>query len=79
MTRFTVHSGKRYAARIELPFFEAIGASNDDIADRFTAAGFKEVHVTGTGTERIAHGLWAGEDASAELPSQITEVKELTA
>jgi hypothetical protein len=78
MAKYTVHMGKRYAARIALSFFEAL-ASNDEIAKRLIDVGFIDVKVTGNGEERIAHGTWVGDDQTAELPEQITEVKELEA
>lgn len=75
--KYTCHKGKRYAARISLGVFEQF-ASNDLIVKKFQDAGFHDVNVHGEGAERIAHGTWTGDDASAEMPSQITEVKEIT-
>src|SRR5262245_53553071 len=44
MATFTVRQGKRYRARIELGWLEAL-ASNELIADKLRAAGFSEVTV----------------------------------
>ena len=77
MAKYTVHKGKRYAARIELTMIESF-ASNADIATRLIKSGFTNVNVTGSGSERVAHGTWVGEDTTADMPSQITEVKELS-
>jgi len=74
--KYTVETGKRYAARVSLSWIESV-ASNDMIAEKFEAAGFEQVNVTGSGSERIARGTWNKESASAELPSQITEVAEI--
>jgi len=73
---YTVHQGKRYAARIYLNLFESM-ASNEEIARRFRLVGFIGVSVDGSGSERIARGLWVGDTTTTKLPSQIVEVKEL--
>ena len=47
------------------------------IADRLRAAGFSEVDVEGTGASRSAQALWANDDATAEMPSQVLSVTEI--
>ena len=73
---FTVHKGKRYEAAIHLGLFESV-ASNDAVAEKFRAAGFTDVAVTGSGHSRTAVGTWPGEDATAPLPSEVTSVRVL--
>lgn len=75
--KITVKQGHRYAGRIKLGMFERI-ASNDLIAKKFKDVGFDEVTVTGSGSERIARGRWTGEDTTADMPSQVVEVKDLS-
>jgi hypothetical protein len=76
MAAFTVYQGKRYRATISLGMLERF-ASNDVIAERLRAAGFREVSVTGSGSERLAEALWPSADTSAELPKQISRIVEL--
>lgn len=76
MGTFTVRRGRRYRATISLGLVESF-ASNDLIADRLRGAGFDQVQVSGSGASRFAEGLWPGEDATAELPQQITAVTEI--
>jgi hypothetical protein len=76
MAAFTVRQGKRYRASISLGLVERF-ATNEIIADRLRTAGFSDISVTGSGASRLAEALWAGADASAELPKQITQVVEL--
>jgi len=76
MATFTVRQGKRYRATISLGSLER-WASNDTIAERLRAAGFSEVSVSGSGATRMAEGVWPAADASAEMPSQITQVTEI--
>lgn len=75
MPTFTVRQGKRYRATISLGWLER-WASNETIAGKLLEAGFSEVVVTGAGAGREAEGLWLGPDATAEMPSQITQVTE---
>jgi len=75
MAKFTVRSGRRYRAAIQLGWLERL-ADNETIAARLRAAGFAEVIVSGSGAHRTAEALWPGADASAPLPPQITEVVE---
>ena len=70
---FTVRQGRRYRAHVRLGFFEKL-ASNAAVAEKFKAAGFAHVEVVGEGAERWAFGTWTGPDATAELPSEITDV-----
>lgn len=78
MGAFTVRRGRRYRATISLGLLESF-AGNELIAARLRSAGFADVSVIGAGATRHAEGLWPQEDASAELPSQITEVTEIEA
>jgi hypothetical protein len=71
-----VKQGKRYKAQISLGIFEQI-ASNEMIAGLFEKAGFSDVTVTGSGAIRHAEGLWAGADATAEMPPQIISATEI--
>ena len=76
MPKFTVRRGRRYQATLSLGLLESF-ASNDMVADRLRAAGFSEVDVEGTGASRSAQALWANDDATAELPSQVLSVTEI--
>jgi hypothetical protein len=78
MAAFTVRRGRRYRATISLGLLESF-ADNGLIADRLHDAGFTDVTVEGSGVTRHADGLWPNDDASAELPSQITAVTEIEA
>jgi hypothetical protein len=77
MAQFTVRQGKRYRATITLSWLES-WASNDAIAEKLRAVGFADVSVTGSGYTRIGEATWPGPDTTAEMPSQLAEVKELT-
>jgi hypothetical protein len=76
MTSFTVRRGRRYRARISLGLFEQL-AGNQVIAEKLRSAGFADVSVTGSGATRVAEASWVKDDASAALPSQVTEVDEI--
>ena len=76
MASFTVQQGKRYRASIVLGWIERL-ASNELIASKLTAAGFTEVHVSGSGGVRQAEALWPNADHSGELPAQIAEIAEV--
>jgi hypothetical protein len=76
MATFTVQQGKRYRASIKLGWLES-WAGNETIADKLREAGFAEVKVTGSGSERMAEALWPKENATAEMPPQITGVIEI--
>jgi hypothetical protein len=73
---FAVHKGRRYRAAISLGWVERF-ATNEMIAQRLRDAGFSEVLVVGSGGTREAKALWSGEDAAAEIPSQISSIDEL--
>lgn len=73
MTRFTVQKGKRYRARINLGLFQSV-ASNDMVADKFREIGFADVVVSGSGRTRRATGVWPHDDASAEIPSEVSDI-----
>jgi hypothetical protein len=76
LPQFTVKRGRRYQATLSLGLLESF-ASNDMVADRLRAAGFSEVDVEGTGASRSAQALWANDDATAEMPSQVLSVTEI--
>lgn len=76
MAVFTVRQGRRYRATITLGWIER-WASNDMIAEKLTAAGFSDVSVSGSGATRTAEASWPGPDITEEMPSQITEVRDL--
>jgi hypothetical protein len=73
---FTVRKGRRYRATIVLGFFEQV-ASNDTIAAMLGDAGFSDVAVSGSGSRRSAEALWAGDDTTADMPSQIVSAVEI--
>jgi len=73
MATFTVKQGKRYRATISLGLVERL-ASNDMIADRLRAAGFTDITVSGSGATRVAEAFFFNDTATAEMPSQITDV-----
>ncbi len=73
---YTVKKGKRYAARVDLGLVESF-VDNEEIVKRLVDAGFVDVKVTGSGSERIAHGTWTKDDATGVIPHQVTEIKEL--
>ena len=77
MAVFTVRQGGRYRATLTLGWLER-WASNDLIAEKLRAAGFSDITVAGSGWTRIAEASWPGPDTTAEMPSQITEVTDLT-
>ncbi len=62
-----------YQAEIELGFFES-AASNSMISGKLEDAGFTEVTVSGSGSDRTAKGRWAGETRNVELPDQVKRI-----
>jgi hypothetical protein len=64
MAIYTVYKGRRYRATITL-------------ADKFREVGFTEVEVSGAGRNRLGKGLWPQEDATAEIPDEITSISEI--
>lgn len=77
MAVFTVRQGGRYRATVTLGWLER-WATNDLIVEKLHAAGFSDISVTGSGWTRVAEASWPGPDTAAEMPSQITEVIDLT-
>lgn len=73
MPRFTVQKGKRYQARISLGLLQSV-ASNAMVADKFREVGFTDVVVTGSGSTRVAEGVWPHDDTSAEIPSEVSDI-----
>jgi len=78
MATFTVRRGRRYRATITLDWLER-WVDNETIAEKLHAAGFTEVNITGAGDTRQAAALWPKPDATAEMPSQVSEVSEIPA
>ncbi len=77
MVSYDLKRGRRYAATISLGFVERL-ADNETIAEKFRAAGFSDVTVTGSGNVRQAEGVWAADDIMpATVPSQVTEITEI--
>jgi len=54
-------------------------ASNDLVAQKFRELGFSDVRVSGKGSTRRAEALWPARDASAEIPTQIKSITEISA
>jgi hypothetical protein len=75
MATYTVRKGRRYRATIALGLLQSV-ASNDMIADRFREAGFADVEVKGSGRTRSGHALWPHDDASADIPDEITRLRK---
>jgi hypothetical protein len=68
--------GKRYRAHLSLGWLERV-ASNVDVREKLEAAGFVDVNVVGSGSDRWAFGTWPGEDMlGAEMPDEIVDVEE---
>ncbi len=76
MAKFTVRKGRRYRATIKLTGLKR-WAGNDTIAGIFRNVGFTQVKVEGDGGTRIAEGLWSLDDASADIPPEVTQVIEI--
>lgn len=74
---FTVKHGTTYKAQLTLSWFESF-ASDDMIASKFEALGFKDVVVSGDGETRYAQGIWLGPDETVPLTDEhivsVTEV-----
>ena len=73
MPTFSVRQGARYRATIVLGWVER-WATNEAIAVKLRSAGFVDVIVEGSGGVRQAEALWSLPDATAELPTQISDV-----
>ncbi len=73
MPRYTVEQGKRYRAKVSLGLLQSV-ASNEMVAEKFREVGFTDVTVNGAGRTRVAEGLWPHEDASAEVPDEVTGI-----
>jgi len=71
--RFIVQKGKRYQAKINLGLLQSV-ASNDMVADKFREVGFTDVVVSGSGSSRVAEGVWPHDDASAEIPGEVSNI-----
>jgi hypothetical protein len=67
---------QKYKATLHLGFLESI-ATNPMVEEKFTAVGFTNVVVTGTGAVRTAIGTWPKENQEAEIPNQITKIEKL--
>jgi hypothetical protein len=75
---FTLQAGKRYKATVTLGFVERL-ASNDTIAEKFRAAGFTDVEVTGEGGTRYAEGVWNADNIRPTYPAQISDISLVVA
>jgi transketolase N-terminal domain/subunit len=74
-----IKNGKKYQANIILNWAESF-AGNATIKSKLEAVGFKDVKVSGVDYNRVAEGIWVGDDiddATELLPEQIREVKEI--
>ena len=69
-------TGKNYRAKVTLSALEAL-FSNSVIESKLRSAGFQKVSDTGTGKAREAVGQWNGQSQSVEIPSQLSDVKEV--
>ncbi len=77
MASYTLKRGRRYAATISLGFVERL-ADNETIAEKFRAAGFSDVTVTGSGNIRHAEGVWSADDIMpSSVPEQVTDMSEI--
>ncbi len=76
MAVFMVRQGRRYRATLSLGMLESL-AANELIAEKLRSAGFDEVSVEGGGRMRVATARWPNQDASAPMPSQISDVTEI--
>lgn len=73
MPRFTVERGRRYKAKINLGLLQSV-ASNDLVADKFRELGFTDVAVSGSGRTRYAEGVWPKENATADVPDEVSDI-----
>jgi hypothetical protein len=78
MPTFTLQQGKRYRATIALAGLER-WASNEMIAAKLREAGFDDVKVSGEDAARLAEASWPGPDRTADLPSQVQSIAEMSA
>ena len=76
MAIYTVRKGRRYRTTIKLGTLTSF-ASNEMVADKFRDAGFADVEVSGSGRHRLGEGLWPLEDASADIPDEVTSISEI--
>jgi len=76
MPDFKLRQGKRYRATISLGMLQSF-ADNDLIAGKLIEAGFADVSVSGSGGTRVAEARWPLADATAPMPSEVTDVTEV--
>ncbi|MGI8725499.1 MAG: hypothetical protein ACR2J1_09165 [Methyloceanibacter sp.] len=57
------------------PRLVPVGGSNETVADKFREVGFEEVTVWGSGRRRAGTALWPKEDATDEIPDEITDIQ----
>lgn len=75
--RVLLERDKTYRAIVSLSWIQS-WAENNQVADRFTELGFRNVLVTGSGAERVVEGVWIGADQHVDLSGQpITDVEEI--
>jgi hypothetical protein len=73
----TVKKGRKYKAKIEIPFFKRAFASEGLIRDRLLEAGFVDVTVKSEGGgDYVATGTWPGEDTT-EVVDYVERLDEL--
>lgn len=65
---------RRYQAKAKLSLTESLFASNDALKLLLVKEGFRDVVVTGSGTDRQATGIWNKATVEKKLPKQITEI-----
>lgn len=64
----------KYQATVKLSFLESL-ATNQMIAEKFAAVGFKNVLVTGSGQQRKATGLWTEKTQEVKtIPAQVSNI-----
>jgi hypothetical protein len=72
----TVRQGHRYSATVTLSGFEQF-ADNATIQNRFEGYGFANVGVTGSGSTRLAQGMWTKPDMTVQLDSHLSNITEI--
>jgi hypothetical protein len=76
VAKTTLKKNSRYEALISLNYLESLG-TNTMITDKLKGVGFVNVVVSGSGLKRMATGVWGKETQQAEIPKQVTAIKEV--
>ena len=71
--KFLLERNTSYHASILLGTLEAF-ASNNQLAEKLKAVGFGDVKVEGTGSKRLAIGVWKNPTQNVEVPPQVVHV-----